>query len=109
MTALDIGWLSGVLEGDGWFGSYQPDRVRHSTRPVVRLTMADRDVVERFARLVGVSCSGPFSVRKDNHRPMHSAAVSGSRAVGVMMTVYSLMGERRKARIKELITQWRNK
>jgi len=68
--------------------------------------MTDRDVVERLARLWGANALGPYL--KEGRRPVFAVAIHTRRAVGWMMTLYALMGERRRARIREILAAWRS-
>jgi hypothetical protein len=95
----EIAWLAGILEGEGNF--------RANTRtvsPVIRLKMTDKDVVDRVAALWG---------NKVGQRELPSGKIAyttnvyGPQAVGWMMTVFTFMGDRRKAKIKKLIANWK--
>lgn len=99
MTTKDICWLAGLLEGEGCFG--------HTGNCVtLQLAMTDRDVVEKARRLVGAP-----SLYKDTRQapriPCYSWLLSGQYAAGLMMTLYSLLGERRQAKIRTLLTIWK--
>jgi len=100
---LDVAWLAGLIEGEGCFVVSSPGRRRHMT---MALGMTDRDVVERAARLMG------SRVRLErrampNRKALWRTDVHGYRAVAWMMTLYSLLGQRRRARIAESLAAWR--
>lgn len=94
LTVGDIRWLSGLLEGEGSFFF----RVR---APRLSVGMKDRDVVARAAKLLGGGLWGPFK------NGMYQTAVVSVVAAGWMMTLYGLMGERRRGQIRRTLARWR--
>ena len=50
---------------------------------------------------------GPYKPKKVNHSEYYEVALTGSRAVGWMMTIYTKMGKRRKGTIKSRINSWK--
>ncbi len=99
MTSIEVAWLAGILEGEGYFG--------YNASPCINLAMTDLDIVERAAVLMGFT--GVMSVRKRaNCKDYYRVAIHSSKAVGVMMTVYSFMGARRKEKIREVLVKWRS-
>lgn len=106
MDALDRAWLAGLLEGEGYF-AWHHDK-RDSGRPEVSLEMADRDVVDRAAVLMGGNSVHALDRTKD--RPGHSITfrtrISGRKAVALMRDLLPLMGSRRKEKINELLAAW---
>ena len=101
-STLDIGWLTGLLEGEGWFG--MSDR---SLAIVVGMT--DRDVVERAAILLGGYVYGPEDRTKikPHWLPFWKAQVKGPQAAAWMMTMYGLLGRRRQGQVRNAIRKWR--
>lgn len=99
----DIYWLAGLLEGDGCF------TVALGRYPTIKVDMYDRDIVQRVRSILKPRTSRrlSFHQRKDRKQPIYETTLTGDKAIGWMMTLYPLMGQRRQARIKELITQWR--
>lgn len=104
MDTEEITWLAGLLEGEGTFGT------SHVKTPTVRiiLMMTDRDVVQRAAKLM--DAPEPSERRRMNPRTGSPykvawvATVSGNKAVQIMNDIHPYMGERRSARISELIS-----
>ena len=91
-----------MLEGEGWFGLAKGDS------PKLSLSMTDKDVVERVRDVFGF---GQIS-----NRPLPSGKTAFTwrvneqhRAVGVMMTLLPLMGERRANKICDIISAWKSK
>lgn len=102
MTPTDLAWLAGLLEGEGCFTLHKTSGWHY---PMVSLKMTDRDVVERAAYLMGAP-----SVFKDGKRtaalgkkPVYVAHVTSVNAYLFLLEIKPLMGERRQARIKEII------
>lgn len=100
-----MGWLAGLLEGEGTFGLTCDARWR--CYPVVSLTMCDAAVVFRAARILGADS---VSMREPEHadwRPTYVAKVGGRRAADWMRTLRDFMGERRRAAIDAALARYR--
>lgn len=109
MKLTDIAWLAGLLEGEGYFGGGRPIANKTKKRGggsfVIALNMTDEDVVARAASLM----KGTYFKRRLQPRckQAYMIQIGGSRAAEWMMTIYPLMGERRKTRIREALSYWR--
>jgi hypothetical protein len=111
LSSLQIAWLAGLLEGEGCFskggpsgGTRRPDgRQRQIT---VTLAMTDCDVVQRVADMLGTRV-GLKSIPADGRQKQYMCRIYSSRAAAWMMTLYSFLGERRRARVRELLAYWR--
>ncbi len=106
----DLYWLAGLLEGEGHFGDHTGSSTNKRRYIRISLKMTDKDVVDRAAKLLGTKVH-KYSWSADRN-PNHSVAwvtqVSKQKeAASWMMTLYPLMGERRKARIAGLLESWR--
>lgn len=98
LDPYEVAWGAGLFEGEG---SLFPNA--GSVRLVVKMT--DRDVVERFARLIGAPLLGPYQYQqKDGHvrKPYWMCARSGVQAVAWINRFWSYLGERRRLRALEL-------
>jgi hypothetical protein len=95
-SVRDIAWLAGLLEGEGCFS-------KRGNCITIQLYMADRDVVERAARLLGALSVGVRDYTNSKWKTCYYCTVSGPPAAAWMMTLYGLMGTRRQARIRELL------
>lgn len=100
----EIHWLAGLLEGEGSFGLRKmvTKRNGHSWtyyRPRLQVSMTDKDIVDRAAKLIGLT-TYKGGVCKSG-KQMWMTACQGSRAASWMMTLYPLMGQRRQAKIRE--------
>lgn len=108
LQPTDVAWLAGLLEGEGCF---YLDRNGSYAYPAVALKMTDRDIVERAALMVpGPRKAEGLGATVNPAKPSQAGAkglwrwqVRGTKAVEVMRTVRPYMGERRGAKMDELI------
>ena len=96
----DIYWLAGLLEGEGCFYARESN-----PRPRIILGMTDLDTVSRAKSILGKSGLSP--VPRAGNKTMYYLTVCGKPAIGWMMTLYSLMGSRRRSKIRDIISRWR--
>ena len=70
--------------------------------------MADVDVILRAKEWIGYGgvCSWQPG-RKDTYKKAFILTIAGSQAIGLMMTLYPLLGARRRSAIRAVIAQWR--
>lgn len=103
MEPIEAAWLAGLLEGEGSFG-WAP--TKNGKLPLIQLMMTDWDVVRKAATLMGIVTVGAKSrpPRKDIYR----ARVQGAKAIDIMLEIRPLMGNRRGARIDEIVTEYQN-
>jgi hypothetical protein len=101
----EVVWLAGLLEGEGSFGLRKTGKYQTLN---IQLGMTDLDVVEKAAKILGTEVRGPYGPYGTNKLPWYSVSVNGWRAVSWMMTLWSLMGSRRKKKIEALLTKWRS-
>jgi hypothetical protein len=100
-----VAWLSGLLEGEGYFGLIQ-SKVKGKTYRYARvgLSMTDRDVVERAAALMHASViSLKPTATSVSRLPFFRAHVIGRRAVSLMMVLRPHLGVRRQAQIDKVL------
>lgn len=109
ISAIDIGRLAGLLDADGCFGAVLKINSRRKTRdPYVHFGSVDKDSAEFVAGAFGCGVLGPYTPpSRPNRSPFYEVRARGSRAVGIMMTVYSLVSDRRKHKIKSIIDEWK--
>jgi hypothetical protein len=68
--------------------------------------MTDRDVVVNVARIMKYDgVIGEYS--RQNRKTLYVMQLYGNEAIQWMMTVYSLMGARRRAKILSILTLWK--
>ena len=100
MTDQELGWLAGVLEGEGCFTT------TGKRRPYVAVyfVSTDKDVTERVAGLMDCSKVQTLKHTSDvSRKPQYRCVVQGKKARAVMESVLPLMGQRRSERINELL------
>ena len=94
----DLLWFAGLLEGEGYFG-----RANQTVR--LDLWMTDLDVVERASRFVG-SKVYHRKLRCSMRKPSYGFTLTGPKAASWMMTLYSLLGKRRRHQIAYSLLEW---
>jgi|SRR5579872_2648762 len=98
VSSLDVAWAAGFLEGEGTF------RFTKSRSVCVSAPQKGTECLLRLQKLFGGSIYGPYT---ETHR-IPQWQLTGNKAVGVMMTVYSFMSEKRKGEIKKAINIWKS-
>lgn len=103
----DLYWLAGLLEGEGCFTI---TKMAPGGSIVISVGSADLDVIERIKKIMG----GPNIIqrRKANPKatkPHYQFQVCSRTAVAWMMTLYTLLSVRRRARIMELLKWWKTR
>jgi hypothetical protein len=101
MKLADLYWLAGLLEGEGCFG--MSGSKSGSAR--IALNMTDYDVVERAALLLDTPVK--YSKLYPNRKQVYRIEIFSNKAASWMMTLYSLMGERRQETILNSLTLWK--
>jgi|SRR6187399_2427016 len=98
----DIHWVAGILEGEATFGNLK------NIYPRIILNMCDLDIVQRVRNIMDSSAKIYPRDNGTNHRVSYTLRISKQSAIGWMMTIYPLMGNRRQERIRELLQIWKN-
>ena len=104
----DLMWLAGYLEGEGCFTISINYTKNEGKSYRILVTSEDIDIIEKASILLIGYLRVTSSKPKHYHKTFYGTNVNGAKAIGWMMTLYSLMGRRRKKRIKEVIEDWRN-
>src|SRR4051812_3654464 len=100
-SSTDIAWLAGLLEGEGSFSILE-----NGTAPQIKLAMNDSDIVQRAKFLT--NHPGPVNTALlKSGNTSYIINICGNLAIQWMMTIYTLMGIRRKAKIREILLNWR--
>ena len=112
MEIKDIYWIAGILEGEGCF---QASNARYKTKdgwkyrktpsPTIQLVMTDKDIIERYARLVNQNITTHKPKGKETYKQAYTCTLRGKKALEWMQTVYTLMGNRRKEKIESVINE----
>ena len=102
MTDIDAAWLAGLLEGEGYFQITKP-RHHHPTQIVIRLSMTDKDVVEKAAKLLN---NVPINEKAKTTERKTIYAISLTKrdeVEKVLLQILPYMGNRRTQRINECL------
>lgn len=97
-TSEDIAWAAGIYEGEGYC---QPPHLG------ISITQKDRWMLERLRSLFGGSIGEKSNGKNDT--TYYRWRLSGSRAHGFAMTIYSYLSPRRKKPIKKCLVRAKNK
>jgi hypothetical protein len=102
-------WLAGYLEGEGWFGRHKYER-KSGTRFYLSASVSstDQDIIvrvknmwfERYGAKISISSEPP---PKHGTKHFYRMAVQGVKAAALMRDLYPLLGERRRAKIDEIL------
>jgi hypothetical protein len=98
----DIHWLAGFLEGEGTFCTHG------KTNIVISINQKSKEPLLKVAELLQGKVKGPYksSSKTLGFKPTFLVQITGYRAAGWMMTLYSLMSKRRKKQIKKTLVRW---
>ncbi|SRR5712691_1231394 len=99
----DVYWLAGLVEGEGCFYLHKRTKM-----PCIILGMTDRDVIERAAQIFGAQVYCMPVKRPAPRKTIWRINFAGTLAAEWMMTLYSLMGTRRKEQIHKALTAWKS-
>jgi hypothetical protein len=98
----DFFWLVGLLEGEGTFLAGPPTS---RGQPIVRVSMTDRDVIERVGAIIDRAVV-PVRVRRSHHKTPYVTCIKGAPAVALMRAVRPHMATVRGAQIDRAIASW---
>ena len=93
-------WAAGFLEGEGSFGA-------HKGSPYISCPQVITEPLYLLKQMFGGSVTGPVISNLPNRQPRYVWRCAGPRAVGLMMTLYTLMSEKRQAQIREGLRIWK--
>lgn len=102
VTAKEIAWIAGILEGEGSFSF----RERNGCA-CIALQMTDKDVVERVRDIMWPSRSVRENSRPAPYKGLYLFMLTGISAIQWMMTILPLMGSRRRKQIMHALIYWR--
>lgn len=95
---LKLWWLAGLIEGEGCFFKVNSYSLR------VQIKMNDLDVLQKAQAYTGMGrLTGPYRSKLSTTDHWVWLVSQTEEAVLIMKAVYPLMGERRQAKIRELL------
>src|SRR5437762_8461139 len=115
MKNKDILWLAGLLEGEAGFSTKVcKDKRRAKNKiyvyetPNIQLHLTDKDIVKRASKLFLSPLHGPYEPHGSfvAKKQVYATNITGSKAAGIMMTIYELLGKRRQSQIRKIINKW---
>lgn len=95
MKRDELIWLAGLLEGEGCF--------RCAQTPVIKLSMTDKEIVTKVAKLIKVKKVRKYSHRNPNWNDYYEASIYGKDAIVLMEKLFPLMGKRRQKAIQNVL------
>ena len=100
MLVKDIHYIAGLLEGEGCFSTATLGKHK---RPSVQVGMTDPEPLAKVAKLLYGKVLGPYPPVKKSYKPKYRLQFTGPKAIGVMLTLFSLLSPRRKEAIKKAL------
>lgn len=102
-TLMNLAWAAGFLEGEGWFGKSKPNSFGGEG---IRVNQVNKEPVEKLQSFFGGSLSRyKHSCKQPNANDFWVWSVSGSRARGIMLTLFSFFSLKRKIQILAALGQ----
>ncbi|SRR6266568_22105 len=99
IATRDIYWLAGFIEGEGHV------RFAHQNNCItIGACSKDKDVIDKASSLLDTKTFGPY---RNKTCEMYEFRLYGIRAASWIMTLYSLMGERRREQMKKALHLWK--
>lgn len=109
MRIRDITWLAGLVEADGTIGLRRDHTGGLFRTPVIKVCMADRDVIQRAAFLFGDKHVGEWKRKTSTGKKMYEVVIVASQAAAWIMTLFSELGLRRRAQAVRAVSAWRTR
>lgn len=105
ITDKEFYWLIGLLEGEGCFMAHR------GYYPYLAIQMTDVDIIQRASRILKKRATRVSKINKSRHhrsptKALYSVRVNGECAADWMKIIYSQMGNRRKRKIREILSAW---
>lgn len=114
LSPFDLGWLVGVVEGEGCFYCKDSKSRLKSGKfvyPMCGFTVmsTDEDVMRRLEVLLDLQAKGPYyKDQEDKRKVVWSIQITGNRAVAIMKTLYEHLSIRRKEQIDKAL-EWQSR
>ena len=106
LTDLEIAWLAGFMEGEGYFA------ITTQGYPKIQCASTDEDTLWKLYELLGVgtlNVHNEAGYRSQNRRACYILDVVGSQAVPVMEAILPYMCSRRADKIRGIIERERGR
>jgi hypothetical protein len=100
ITTRDLAWTAGFMDGEGHFN--------FQYTPVATAAQNDRELLDRLRGLYGGTVRWDARPKQRNGG-IHSWTVCGQVAAGLMMTLFPMLSQKRRAQIRASLGAWRAK
>lgn len=104
---LDLHWLIGLLEGEGYFAKGLPS---NPNQPIIGIEMTDEDTIEQVSKMVNRKYCSRTRVDKrftGTLKPLHTVRILGKDAIALMHYIQPFMSKRRQEQITKAINSYR--
>lgn len=95
INPIDVGWIAGIIEGEGWF-------VKNPKSLRVSVAMTDYDTIERIHRLTGIGQLNERKFKKKKDQLRWDVGVYGD-IEALLNLILPLMSARRSGQIREVL------
>lgn len=97
-------WLAGLLEGEASFMLTRSTKT-NGPQPLIRIAMTDADIIQQVAGLFSVAVI-EIPARRNHWKAMYLTRVQGKRAYFLMQILEPLLGQRRQAKIRSILSAY---
>ena len=111
---IDIAWLAGLLEGEGCFRVVAKPATKGGLYKSfsLKVNSTDEDIIRRAGQLLhradkNILVCDWLSIHRPENKVQYEVSIHGKFAIQWMMTLYPFMGLRRKAKIRQIIREWK--
>lgn len=104
-----IVWLAGLLEGEGCFFWRRLYSWKTSCQYSIVLNMTDEDIVRSAAQIMGIKNVRRRKKPTVTGKIVWQIGIDGKEAIAIMKQILPFMGQRRSAKIEEILTQYQNR
>lgn len=104
-----IEWLAGLLEGEGCFSDMRSGPGGKHRTPLISCWMTDGDVIEEAQAVITEIGGRPAKINSriiKSGKTVYGVFITGLPAVKIMWAVLPHMGQRRSAKILDIISSW---
>jgi len=103
MDLKQIYWAAGFLEGEGCFTKAGS----HNNSPEINAVQVQVEPLVTLHDILGGKVTGPFKKTNPKHNSFYKWRVGGSRAAGIIMTLYPILSEKRQKAIAGMLKAWK--
>ena len=117
LTEIEIAWLSGLFEGEAYFGIDKRSIIRYKVSqfcyyPYIRISMTDEDIIIRVSKLLNKTYFSPKRLTNNNKRVFICHIGDRATLIYLFPLILPYMGIRRGEKIKECLVylkKWQEK